>query len=261
VYLDLGQGLQYNGLYTAIELPEDTMIEDQLGESAGNIYKPESALGRFVESEFYRQNNEASRDYSDVQALITALNDSTLRASNRAQWRANLEAAFDVNGFLKFLAVNNVIASWDQYGFLAHNYYLYAHSTRKLIWIPWDQNNSFGAEPGITAPVPRTNQALSFTMNEVDASWPLLRHVADDPVYFERYRAEVRNFCNGAFAPSNLDALVDKYMDLIAPYVVGPNGEQPKRTLLGSPDEFVADRPFLKTYSARRRTVAEQFAR
>src|SRR5439155_11836034 len=91
VYIDFGQGLQYNGLYTAVELPEDTMLEDQFGENAGNIYKPESALSKFLASEFPRQNHKGSVDYSDVEALITALNNTSLHASDSPRWRANLE--------------------------------------------------------------------------------------------------------------------------------------------------------------------------
>lgn len=261
VYIDFGQGLAYNGVYTMVELPEDTMLRDQLGENGGNLYKPESPLGRFVASEFPRQNNEGSQDFTDVQALIAALNNTALHASNAAQWRANLEATFNVDQYLKFLAVNNAIASWDGYGYIAHNYYLYSHSSKRLTWIPWDQDLAFNKEPGVAGELPRTTQALSLTMNEVDAYWPLIRYLMDDPVYYERYRANLRSFYTTTFTQATVDALLDKYHGMIAPYVVGPNGEQPGHTFLNSGEEFVAVRSSLKAYVATRRAVIAQFLR
>jgi spore coat protein CotH len=37
VYIDFGQGLKYCGLYTMVEVIDDTMIEDQFGAATGNI--------------------------------------------------------------------------------------------------------------------------------------------------------------------------------------------------------------------------------
>jgi spore coat protein H len=261
VYVDFGQGLAYNGVYTMIELPEDTGLRDQLGENTGNVYKPESTFGFFVQSEFHRQNNDSSQDFSDVQAFITALNNTALQASNRAQWRANLEATFDVDQYLKFLAVNNSIVAWDTYGAIAHNYYLYNHSSKKLTWVPWDLDFAFNWDPGVTGEVPRTSLAVSLTMNEVDSYWPLIRYVMDDPVYFARYRALVATFYNDIFTQAKVDALIDKYHGMIAPYAIGANGEQPGRTFLNSPGDFLASPAWIKNYVAGRRAVIGEFLR
>lgn len=40
---------------------------------------------------------------------------------------------FDVDGFLRYLAVNGIIQNWDTYGRMVHNYFLYnAPETGKL---------------------------------------------------------------------------------------------------------------------------------
>jgi spore coat protein H len=261
VYIDIGSGLEYNGMYTMIELPDDTMVQDQFGESSGNLYKPESNLAAFRKEEFARQNNQASTDYSDVEAVIAAINNTALQKSNPAQWRANLEATFNVDGFLKWLAVSNAIASWDAYGYIAHNYFLYNHSVKKITWIPWDQDLSFNLEPGVTEPTPRTGRALSLTMNEVEPYWVLLRYVADDPVYFARYKAEVQSFYDNVFTQKRMDDLLDKYLDMVRPYVIGPDGERPGRTFLDHPGSFSDARPAIKSLVARRRAVIAEFLR
>jgi hypothetical protein len=127
VYIDFGAGSKYCGVYTIVELPEDHMIKRQFGEENGNIYKPESKLASFIQTEFDKKNNETDADFSDVKSLITALNNS-MRTSNSMQWRAGLEAVFNVDHYLRFLAINNAIVNWDGYGNMAHNYYLYNHS-------------------------------------------------------------------------------------------------------------------------------------
>lgn len=255
VYIDFGEGLKYAGVYTMVEVIDDTMLKDQFGENNGNIYKPLSKFQVFVQSEFEKKNNKAVADYSDVRAMITAL-ESDQRTSNPAQWRANLEAVFNVDHFLKYLAVNNAIVNWDTYGALAQNYYLYNHSAKKLTWIPWDHNYALRtADPS----EPAVHQGLSLGMAEVTSSWPLIRHLADDPVYYERYRTHMRAFYEGVFTQARMDALFDKYHSLVSPYVVGPEGEQPGYTFLSSSGAFTSALPALRSHVASRRALIEAF--
>ncbi|HEY6220365.1 MAG TPA: CotH kinase family protein [Gemmatimonadaceae bacterium] len=257
VFIDFGQGLTYNGVYTFNELPEDTMIRDQFGDASGNIYKPESALHSFAEAEFPRQDNKTSTDFSDVQTFIKALNDTALQRTNRAQWRANLEATFNVDNYLKFLAVNNAIVGWDGYGFIAHNYYLYNDPKKHLTWIPWDQDFDFNDEPDVVGVLPRTTRAFSLTMNEIDNYWALVRYTMDDSVYFKSYKGYLRAFNNNVFTQERLNAAIDKYSRQIAPFMIGPLGEIADHTWGYDPDQ--AD--FLKSYVARRRATIDLFAK
>ncbi|MCF8200880.1 MAG: CotH kinase family protein, partial [Bacteroidia bacterium] len=186
VYIDFGAGMKYCGIYCGLELPDDKMIIQQLGEDAGNLYKPESKLATFVQTEFEKKNNELAGDFGDVSGLIKALQ-STKRSSDAAAWRTGLEAVFNVDHFTKYLAINNSIVNWDTYGVMAHNYYLYNHSSKGLMWIPWDNNESFSKSPGITGITGGPSgpgNAISLTMNEVSTAWPLINYIANDAVYF-----------------------------------------------------------------------------
>ena len=134
-----GEGAQYWGLYTAIELPDDTLIETQFDDDDGNMYKPAGdgasfAFGSFDEVNFDKETNRDS-GYDDVLAVFKALHAES-RLSDPSVWRAGLEAVFDVAGFLRWLAANTLLQNWDTYGVLAHNYYLYADATSgQLVWI------------------------------------------------------------------------------------------------------------------------------
>ncbi|MES2179976.1 MAG: CotH kinase family protein [Gemmatimonadota bacterium] len=261
VFIDFGVGLKYCGVYTMVEVIDDTMVKDQFGEDKGNIYKPESALRVFIEGDFEKKNNKTS-DYSDVQAAITALN-NPLRLTNAAQWRANLEAVFNVDHFLKWLAANNAIVNWDSYGAIGHNYYLYNSPTKKLMWIPWDHNEAMTGSPGITAtvggaPGSMANRGLSLSMNEVSASWPLIRFLIDDAVYAAQYKAHLKAFNTNVLVLANVNAMFDKYTALIAPFVVGANGEQPGYTYT-SAGAFTQALPDLKAHIQNRKTLVSTY--
>lgn len=261
VYIDFGAGMKYCGVYCGLELPDDKMVIQQLGEDAGNLYKPESKLATFIQTEFEKKNNELAGDFGDVSGFVKALQ-STKRSSDVVAWRTGLEAIFNVDHFTKYLAINNAIVNWDTYGVMAHNYYLYNHSSKGLMWIPWDHNESFSKSPGITGATggpTGPGNALSLTMNEVGTGWPLINYIANDAVYFEKYKSHMRDFKNGVFQQNTLDAMIDKYYDLITPFVVGANGEQPNYTHLSNAAAFTAERAALKTHVSNRIALINQF--
>ncbi|MEY4315955.1 MAG: hypothetical protein RIR98_1575 [Bacteroidota bacterium] len=261
VYIDFGAGMKYCGVYCGLELPDDKMVIQQLGEDAGNLYKPESKLATFIQTEFEKKNNELAGDFGDVSGFVKALQ-STKRSSDVVAWRTGLEAIFNVDHFTKYLAINNAIVNWDTYGVMAHNYYLYNHSSKGLMWIPWDHNESFSKSPGITGTTggpTGPGNALSLTMNEVGTGWPLINYIANDAVYFEKYKSHMRDFKNGVFQQNTLDAMIDKYYDLITPFVVGANGEQPNYTHLSNAAAFTAERAALKTHVSNRIALINQF--
>ncbi len=261
VFIDFGQGLKYCGVYTAVEVIDDTMVKDQFGEDKGNIYKPESSFRTFVETQFEKKNNKTS-SYADVQALVTELN-NPLRLTNAAQWRTRLEAVFNVDHFLKWLAVNNTLVNWDVYGAIAHNFYLYNSPTKKLTWIPWDHNEALTGSPGITGTVGAggavgPGRGLSLSMNEVTTAWPLLRYVADDSVYLARYKTHLKTFNTTVLNPTTVGAMFDRYTALISPFVIGANGEQVGYTYT-SAAQFAAALPALKTHIEARKTLVTTF--
>ena len=255
VFIDFGDGPKYCGLYTMVEVIDDSMIKAQFGSDNGNIYKPESALLSFRESEFEKKNNDGT-GYGDIIAFLAALHDPQ-RLTNRSQWRSGLEATFDVDHFLHWLAVNNAIVNWDSYGTMPQNYYLYNDPAGRLTWIPWDHNLSMGGNPPISGK--NGQQGLSLTMSEVTAAWPLIRYLADDSTYMHAYRNHMRSFRDNVFTESQMHAQFDRYTQLIAPYVTGANGEQPGYTLLPSPASFSFANSTLKQHVTRRRALLEQY--
>ena len=216
LYVDHGNGPEYFGLYTLVEEIDDTLIETQFTSDDGNLYKPEDGGANFVEGSFNEENfekktNEDDEDWSDIIALFDALHDDTATTAP-ATWRENLEAVFDVDGFLKYLAVNGIIQNWDTYGRMTHNYYLYNNpETSKLTWIPWDNNEALqeGKQGG----------ALNLDFSNLDSSnWPLIAKLYADDVYKTRYNDYVLAVIGDSFNTNSMQAAYDSYSALIEPY-------------------------------------------
>ncbi len=232
VYIDYGSGSQYMGLYTLVEEIDDTVLETQLGDDSGNIYKPDGmsasfADGTFNDIEMVKKNNEDEADYSDVQALYNVIN-SSLRITNPDQWRAELGTIFNVDGFIKWLAANTIMQNWDTYGKMTHNYYLYNnHDTNLLNWIPWDNNESLqnGKRGG----------ALSLDFADIDENWPLIRYLFDDSVYNQIYEEYLGQFINEVL---NTDIMIEKYNDYFEMIKEYAYKEEPGFTFIVSDSKF-----------------------
>lgn len=239
VYLDVGDGPRYLGLYTAAEDPSDAMMGRIFGDEGGNLYKPDgecATLACFDEETFAKKSNKQDADWSDVEALVTALN---AEEGDAAAWRTALEATIDVDAFLRWLAVNTAIDNWDAYGGMAHNYYLYGvpGDGGRLAWIPWDHNLSLMDGAGMEG-------SSDPSMADVGAEWPLIRRVLDDPGYAATYRAHLATALEGAYDLGTFDARVDELAAILRPSLFGEDGEVAASTFLTSEadwDAAVAD--------------------
>jgi spore coat protein CotH len=227
VVLDYGEGPVNLGLYVAIEVVDDTVIQRCFGDDSGNIYEAdgpgadlaEGSYARLSES-FLKENNEDEADWSDIEALYAALHSDT-RLSEPATWRTELESVFDVDGFLEWLAISAVIQHWDTYGLMTHNFYLYDDpDTGLLNWISWDHNQILAggdAVPGGARPGGLRRTVLPGR-EEVGANWPLIRYLVDDSVYAERYVTYMAEAVDGALNPETLEQQCREYAALLAPY-------------------------------------------
>lgn len=239
VYIDTGTGPFYMGMYTIIEEPEDHMIETQVGDDSGNLYKPwgdpaqwlpiadaavtnTSVTVADIQTYFERGNNDTATDWSDAVAAVSALNADRTDA---VTWRANLEAVFDVQSFLKTLAVNQTMVNWDSYGCMPHNYLLYANplNGNRFMWMPWDLNEAMAtdAHSGCAPTSVMLDEIVSGTDTTISKKWPLIQYVLGDATYREAYKGYLRSVLDGPFAAATVKAQMKLDHDLVAPYLDG----------------------------------------
>ena len=247
VYLDRGEGPVYLGLYTATEVPDSPLLNRLFGSDDGNLYKPVGSGGRwtqFFELSFPKKTNEADEDWTDIQDAIATLNESRASA---AAWRARLEARFDVNGFLRWLALNTIVGNFDAYGGLsAHNYYLYGSPRHRdrLFWMAWDHDLAMNGSTGLggagggNAGPGNAGTTVDLFHAGINATWPLIRFMMDDPVYRAAYRRHAEELLATTFEPTRLVTRLRQDQALITPFIVGIDGEQAGRTFLTNPGQF-----------------------
>jgi spore coat protein H len=254
VYVDIGKGPFYMGLYTIIEEPENRMLSDQIGDDSGNLYKPWGDAARWrslseigeseIETYFEKANNETTTDWSDVVAAIKALHADRTDA---ATWRANLERVFDVQSFLKVIAVNQTIVNWDSYGCMHHNYLVYANplNDKRLTWLPWDLNESMEMTKTVGCVPPDSimlDEIVSGTDSSLDTDWPLIKFILGDEKYRADYKTHLKTVLDTAFTADKLVAQMRADHDLVAAYVTGPTATESGLT---------ADGPFSETGTYR----------
>jgi hypothetical protein len=233
VFVDVGEGPTYWGLYTMIEDPADRLLEVRFGDDSGNLYKPDGRGAEFsvFDPTFIEKKHNDPSDFSDLRRLFDALH---APRADAARWRAGLEATFDVDTFLRNMALNRAINHWDSYGTFAHNYYLYGDPARagRLVWIGWDHNSDWTTN--IVGP------QIGVMMENLSAQqWPLARFLVDDPVYRARYRGFLAASLEGPYEKARFDAHVRALHALIAPYVVGPEGERAPFSYITAPQPFL----------------------
>ena len=210
----------YYGVYTLVEEVDDTVIETQYYDNdGGNLYKPEDdaatfASGTYDEDEYGLQTDD-DETYADMAALYDAVNDSS-RNTDAETWKTNLEAVFDVDIFLKWLAANSVMQNWDTYGVMSHNFFLYNNPTSgKFEWIPWDNNEALSDN----------TRGLSIDFDRLEADeWPLIGYILAEEEYETAYQGYVEEFTKAYFNDDastayNLNDDFTKYETLLADYV------------------------------------------
>ena len=90
------------------------------------------------------KTNNTEDDYSAIRDLC-----HTLGTASDADFQCELEAIFDVDGFLRLAAVEILVGHWDNYIGNQNNFYLYERpSDGRLMMFSYDVDNTCGIEWG-----------------------------------------------------------------------------------------------------------------
>ena len=113
---------QYYGLYMSIEHIDEEFVESRFGNKDGNLYKclyPADLRYKGNSPGDYKYESDGRRvydlktnlladDYSDIANLI-----KIVTQTSTSELPAKLEPVFNMNSFLKYLAVEALIGHWD----------------------------------------------------------------------------------------------------------------------------------------------------
>lgn len=146
----------YFGLYMIVEHVDEEFMESRFGNKNGNMFmclwpadlaylgsNPDlyklTSYGRPV---YELKTNEMYNNYSDLAHFIDVLNNTPLN-----NLECELEKVFNLNDYLKVMALDVMTGNWDGYIYNKNNFYLY-HNTKtgRFEYIPYDLDNTLGID-------------------------------------------------------------------------------------------------------------------
>jgi hypothetical protein len=209
-YVNLHVNGEHYGLYNHVEQVDTEFLKNRFGNGNGYLYKPDNFFLVYQgdKEEYYNleliglKTNEDKPDYSHLIEFM-----QVLHCPECPDFQSRLEAVFDVDGFLKFLAVNTFILNLDSYDPIGHNYYLYDNpETGKFHFIPWDMSESFG---NFTCcdwkEMFHFNIYTPLCSGELDMpERPLIANILSKDIYLSRYIYYMQEFMESILNKDNL---------------------------------------------------------
>ena len=104
-----------------------------------------------------------------------------------------------------------------------------------------------------------SQERVKLNLSGVAMSWPLIKYVSEDQVYYAKYKAYVKEFNDNTFTTSKMNALFDKATNMITPFVNGSEKETAPYSNLTNVSQFTAALPILKTHVATRNNAVKGF--
>jgi|GEM_PF-424673 len=210
----LTQEMVRNGLNAVLPQPQFAGPGGRGGPGGG----PGGPMGMFgrggdlVETMGLRTNE----NYANHDALFRFL--EVLNKTPDETFAAEIEKVFDVDQFLRFLAVSVVLVHLDNYIGMGHNYYLYEVNGRFTI-LPWDLNMAFGTFGG----GPMSGGAADFLIDEpVSGNMndrPLVKRLLAHKPYLDTYHAYLDKMLKEGFAEGKLESRIDELVAMVRPFV------------------------------------------
>ena len=205
----------YRGLYINVEHVDEEFVDLRFGNNNGNLYKclwPADLVYRGSAPDKYNQEhdgrrayelkiNEEADDYSDLAHFIGLLNNTT-----PDMFPLEMNRVFNINSYLKYLAVEILAGHWDAYSYNKNNYYLYFNEgTRKFEFISYDPDNTFGIswfdDDWTTRNI--------YDWSKHGEPRPLTKKILQNQVYQDRFSFYMDRMLTATYNNTHLDPWLD----------------------------------------------------
>jgi spore coat protein H len=216
-YVALSINGEYSGLYLAAEQVNDSFLTDNYGDDSGELYKPDMGVGSdlaYISDDgmdytgMFPENMD-DYDNEDLVKLIKAIEDGS-----------DLDSIFNVDSFLKYLAVSTMTLHSDSYqGAMYHNYYLY-NNDGVFEWISWDLNMIFNGFDGSgLTDLEATEYLIDEPVTGEMSKYPLIEAIFKNEEYVEKYHEYLKDLSEGYLEEDNLNEKILAVYGMIKDYV------------------------------------------
>jgi hypothetical protein len=215
-YVKLYINNEYKGLYLNTEHIDEEFIQSRFPlNDNGNLYKANYGANMLYtgtnqspyESLYELSTNKSANDYSGLIHFLDILNNT-----NTADFACEIDAVFDVDMYLRTLAIEILSGHWDGYAFNKNNYYLYQRpSDQKFVFIEYDMDNTFGID---WSGIDWANRNIYNWASTNDAR-PLYTKILNVPYYRNQFSLYVDNYLSTFYNPANLVTALQAKQTLI----------------------------------------------
>ena len=214
-YIKLYINNEYKGLYIHIEHFDEEYIQKRfLNDNEGNLFKCfygsdltyHGTNPAYYQNTYILKTNEAVNDYSGLIHLIEVLYNSA-----NANFICDIQEVFDVDSYLRTLAVEILIGQWDGYAFNKNNYFLYERpSDGKFIFMEYDLDNTFGVDWF------NVDWSTRNIYTWANANRPLYSKLLVVPYFKDRFNFHMQDILTNYFLPSSMQSSLQATQNLIA---------------------------------------------
>ena len=211
------------GIYANAQQFNKEFVNDNFKTTKGARWKIPQGGGGGVGGFLY-QGDEVSRynrtfqiKTKDEPASWAALIDlaRTLQETPPEKLEAALKSRLDIDAYLRFLALDNVMSNGDGFYTRASDYSLYRHPDGRFYFVFHDANEMFNAGSG-RGGAGGGGLQLSPLVSADDANKPIISKILAVPALRARYLAFVREIAEKSLDWNVFGPVVKEYRDLIA---------------------------------------------
>ncbi|ORX66977.1 hypothetical protein BCR32DRAFT_238148 [Anaeromyces robustus] len=222
-YTELYINNEYRGFWVVSDSIKNKWIKRKFGDVDGDITNLIQCKEDNIRFDDYtakikciNTNNEYVDNMKDFNKFVDQV--------NVAKSRADLEKIMEVDNFIKYMAWEWLVGTWDHFlGLYGHNLYWYQQPNGKWVYIPYDHDLDIGQDlwTGFFLGKSFSNYKdinfANLTFKDFELSHPIIKIlILNDDTFF---RECVGDIISKVFNPDTLLAHIDDIKNLISPYV------------------------------------------
>ncbi len=222
-HVDLYINGDFWGVYANVEHIDEEFVELRFGNKDGNLYKclyPADLNYKGANPDLYKEvfwgrrayalkTNADEDNYEDIAELIDVLNNTPI-----SELACELDRVFNIDTYLKAIALDILTANWDGPIYNKNNFYLYNNQeTGKFEYIPYDLDNTFGIDWfGID-----WQYRDIYDWGHPNEDRPIYSRILQVPKFKRRYSHYLNQIIQTIYKTDELNTYLDEKRDLIAP--------------------------------------------
>ncbi len=209
---------EYFGLYSIVENVDKQFIQERFGTKKGAILKPVTPF-------LFRDLGDRWEAYDQIYDPKSGLTDEAkwrlidlcrlVTHSSDYEFSARIGDFIDLDETARYLAVTVLISDLDGILGSGQNFYLYLKpDNHKFIFIPWDQDHSFGQWT-------RTQQEREqLSLNKPwDKENLFLERLFNIPEFKDSYLSQIKVMNDSLFRPERINAQVEALAGVLRPAI------------------------------------------